>query len=210
MGVEAPEAVSSLLARARSGDRKALDRLFAVCRNYVTILARTQVEKSIRAKFDPSDLVQQTLLEAFRGFGGFHGNTEAEWLVWLRRILSHNATDFARRYTGTEKRQVSLEIGLERGDGSRRSDACREAVDSEDSPSAQILTQERDLLLADALARLTSDHREVIILRNLQGLSFAEVARRLHRSRPAAQMLWMRALQKLQELLREAPSSHQT
>src|SRR5581483_10512766 len=64
------ESISGLLQRARGGDRRALDRLFAVCRNYITIVARTQVESWLQAKFDPSDLVQQTLMEAYRGFDG--------------------------------------------------------------------------------------------------------------------------------------------
>jgi len=55
--------------------------------------------------------------------------------------------------------------------------------------------------VADALARLSPDHREVIMLRNLQRLPFQDVAERMGRSRPATQMLWMRAIQKLQEIL---------
>ncbi len=60
-----------------------------------------------------------------------------------------------------------------------------------------------ELRVAAALAQLTDDHREVIVLRNLERLSFDEVARLMNRSRPAAQMLWMRAMKKLQEVLGE-------
>ena len=56
-------------------------------------------------------------------------------------------------------------------------------------------------MIADALARLSEDHKEVIVLRNLQRLPFDEVARRMDRSRPAVQMLWMRAIHKLQEAM---------
>jgi RNA polymerase sigma-70 factor (ECF subfamily) len=76
-------------------------------------------------------------------------------------------------------------------------------ADQGESPSQLLLRKERELLVADALARLTPDHREVIMLRNLQRLPFQEVAERMGRSRPAVQMLWMRALQKLQEALAE-------
>src|SRR5215471_13637506 len=92
------ETVSGLLAKARSGDRAALDRLFTLCRDYVSLLAQAQIAHSIRSKLDASDLVQQTLLEAYRGFSAFKGGTEAEWLSWLRRIVNHNATDFARQF----------------------------------------------------------------------------------------------------------------
>jgi RNA polymerase sigma-70 factor (ECF subfamily) len=60
------------------------------------------------------------------------------------------------------------------------------------------------LQLADAIAGLPEDYQEVIVLRNLQRLPFDEVARRMGRSRPAAQMLWMRALRRLRE--RSAPA----
>src|SRR5207253_5765480 len=69
---------------------------------------------------------------------------------------------------------------------------------SAESPSQFLLRKERELLVADALAQLAPDHREVILLRSLQQLEFAEVARRMNRSRPAVQMLWTRALKKLQ------------
>src|SRR5262245_55513749 len=90
--------VTGLLEQARAGDAAARERLFARCRDYLGLAARARVEGWLRAKVDASDLVQQTLLEAHRGFGRFQGATEAEWLAWLRRILDHNAADFVRRY----------------------------------------------------------------------------------------------------------------
>ena len=102
--------VTGLLEQARAGDAAARERLFARCRDYLGLAARARVEGWLRAKVDASDLVQQTLLEAHRGFGRFQGATEAEWLAWLRRILDHNAADFVRRYRGTGKRQVGREV----------------------------------------------------------------------------------------------------
>jgi RNA polymerase sigma-70 factor (ECF subfamily) len=195
------ESVADLLAQARQNGPAELDRLFASCRNYLGLVARAQVESWLQAKVDASDLIQQTLLEAYRDFAHFRGTTEAEWLAWLRRILAHNAANFVRQYRGTEKRQARREVALAGpGDGS----AARGLLDPADggeSPSQLLLRKERELLIADALARLSPDHREVIMLRNLQRLPFQEVAERMGRSRPATQMLWMRALQKLQETL---------
>jgi RNA polymerase sigma-70 factor, ECF subfamily len=198
--------ITGLLARARAGDRGALDQLFAACRNYALILARMQVESRFQGKLDPSDLVQQSMLEAYRAFDTFHGRTGAEWLVWLRRILQHNATDQARHFGGTDKRQINREVSLDHWAGGGSSGAFPEPEAGDRSPSECMLLQERELLVADALARLPEDYREVIVLRNLQGMQFDEVAGRMKRSRPAVQMLWMRALRKLQEVLEETLS----
>src|SRR5262245_41171737 len=105
---------AELLSRAKGGDADALERLFQSCRSYLLVLARAQVEGRLRAEVDASDIVQQTLLEAYRGFPRFEGITEAEWLTWLKRILAHNAADAARHFHGTDKRQAGREIGLDR------------------------------------------------------------------------------------------------
>jgi RNA polymerase sigma-70 factor (ECF subfamily) len=150
---------------------------------------------------DASDLVQQTMLEAHRGFTKFQGSSEAEWLAWLRRILDHNAADFVRRYRATGKRAVGREVPLAR-DGSSAA-GCPEPAAANESPSGAAVRHEDELYLAAALGTLSPDHQEVILLRNLQRLPFDEVAKRMNRSRPAAQMLWMRAIQKLQEAMAE-------
>jgi RNA polymerase sigma-70 factor (ECF subfamily) len=182
--------VRDLLARARAGDRQALEQLFGLCRGYVQVLARARLDSWLQAKADPSDLVQQTLLDAFRDFDQFHGGTSAEWLAWLRRILEHNAADHVRHYRDAAKRRAAREVPL---------DSPLELPAADATPSQELLRRERELLVADALARLSDEHQEVILLRNLQRLPFDEVARRLGRSRPAVQMLWMRAVRKLQE-----------
>jgi RNA polymerase sigma-70 factor (ECF subfamily) len=191
--------VSDLLRRARGNDPHEMDRLFAACRNYLTVLARAQVESWLRAKVDASDLIQQTLLEAYRDFQRFRGATEAEWLAWLRQILTHNAANFVRQFRATGKRQLSRELSVERlqGDGSGPAPAL---IAPGASPSEEFVRQEQELLLADALAQLPEDYREVILLRNLQRLPFQEVAQRMDRSRPAVQMLWGRAIDKLQQI----------
>ena len=121
------------------------------------------------------------------------------------QILKHNATDYIRRYKGTAKRRIQREVPMEtprHGSSLIRIDPS----DPADTPSQMVLQQENEIQLAEAVSRLDEDYQEVILLRNVQRLSFNEVAERMDRSRPAVQMLWLRALRKLKELLRDVES----
>jgi RNA polymerase sigma-70 factor, ECF subfamily len=194
------------LEQARRGDPAMRDRLFQECRDQLGPLAQAQVESWLRAKVDASDLVQQTLFEAHRDFERFQGASEGEWYAWLRRILTHNALDLVRQYHGTAKRQAHREVVLSRRDASSIAGAL-EPVCPEPSPSQQVIAHDDQLRVAAALAELSADHREVIVLRNLQRLPFDEVARQMGRTRPAVQMLWMRAMKKLQEAVDDEASN---
>jgi RNA polymerase sigma-70 factor (ECF subfamily) len=195
--------LADLLAEAKNGEPADVDRLFAACRSYLGLVARAQVESWMQAKVDASDLVQQTLLEAHRDFHRFDGRTEAEWLAWLRRILAHNAGDFIRRYKTSAKRQVRKEVAFKGPTDDSQAIGAPEPAAQVDTPSQAVIRQENELRVADAMTRLPLDYQEVIVLRNLRRLPFDEVAKQMNRSRPAAQMLWLRAIKKLQELLGE-------
>jgi RNA polymerase sigma-70 factor (ECF subfamily) len=199
--------VVELLAKARQGDERCREILFERCRDYVALMARTKVESWMRRKVDASDLVQQTMLDAMQGMDRFEGTTEAEWLGWLRQVLTHNLHDFIRRYR-TAKRAAGREQQLDLpADDSRGAFLGPELADSIATPSQVLIQHEHELALAAAIARLSPDHREVIELRNLQRLPFDEVAERMGRTRPAVQMLWTRAIKKLEELLRAEPDA---
>lgn len=193
--------IESLLRAARAGDASQLGHLFEACRSYLTILARGHVEAWMQPKVDASDIIQETLLEAHRDFARFQGTTAAEWLCWLRGILTNNAADVVRRYRGTEKRQARREIPMRRSSDASSFGGVSEPADSSETPSVRLMREERELAVADAMVQLPPDHQQVLILRNLQRLPFNDVARRMGRSRPAVQMLWMRAVRKLQEIL---------
>ena len=67
------------------------------------------------------------------------------------------------------------------------------------TPSVHADNREQQMIIADAIESLPADYREVIVLRNLQGLSHAEVAVRLNRTESAVRMLWLRALKQLRQ-----------
>jgi RNA polymerase sigma-70 factor (ECF subfamily) len=202
----ASHSIADLLPQARQGDPQALAQLFGGCRNYVSVMAQAHLESRLRAKADASDLVQQTFLDAYRAFAQFRGASEAEWLAWLRQILTHNAADFVRHYQGTEKRRAGKEVRLAPADSSASVPGL-EPTAPDETPSQILLRKERELQLADALAQLPPDYAEVIRLRNLLRLPFEEVAQRMDRSCPAVQMLWTRAIRKLREVMAEEPGA---
>jgi RNA polymerase sigma-70 factor (ECF subfamily) len=201
--VQAPNFSRSLLDRAREGERAAQGDLLALYRNYLLILARTQLDKLLRVRCDASDLVQDTMLEAMRALRGFSGTTERELLAWLRRILVRNLADQARHHKAQVRdfqRQESLEALLDRS-----CEAALQALATAiSSPSAQASAREQSALLADALARLPNDYREVILLRHVEAMRFEEIAARLGRTSGAVRMLWTRALERLHREL-ESP-----
>jgi RNA polymerase sigma-70 factor (ECF subfamily) len=176
-------------------------------RSWLALLARLQVEPRFRAKFDSSDIVQQTLLEAVRAWPQFRGGTESELAAWLRRILAHVLHHEMRRFAGAQRRDIDREVSLERAlaESSRRLGAALEAPGS--SPSQHASRHELELRLADALARLPADYAEVILLRNVEGLPHQEIARRMGRGIGAVRMLWVRALARLRQELDLPPNA---
>jgi RNA polymerase sigma-70 factor (ECF subfamily) len=166
-------------------------------RSWLGMLARLQVEPRFRAKFDPSDIVQQTMLEVVRGWPQFRGGSDAELAAWLRQILAHVLLHEMRRFGGAQRRDVDREISLEQAlaESSRKLGDALAAPGS--SPSEQAGRHELELRLADALAKLPADYAEVILLRNVEGLSHDEIAKRMGRGVGAVRMLWVRALARL-------------
>lgn len=194
--------IHTLLTRARDGDDAAREELFSKCRAYVAFMARSQMETWMNAKIDASDLIQQTMMDAHKGFQNFRGQSEAEWVGWLKAILQHNAIDFCRKYKGTEKRNANREISMAQSMTQSLFRGAPEPDAGEESPSEVIMRRENEILLADALSHLPEDYQEVIYLRNMQQLPFKEIAEKMDRSQGAVQMLWLRALKQLQEQMR--------
>ena len=188
-----------LLRSAKAGDAAALGQLLEAYRQYLRLLARVQIGQRLQGKADASDIVQETFLDAHRHFANFQGDGEPQFLAWLRAILAGSLANLVRRYLGTQGRDIRLEHDLAQqlDNSSRHLDPALAAAIS--SPSQQAVRREQGVLLADALALLPEDYREVIILRHMEGCTFPEVARRMDRSVDSVEKLWLRALTKLKQ-----------
>ncbi len=168
-------------------------------RSYLLLLARMQIDPGPRHRIDPSDIVQQTLLEAHAKANQFHGDDSA-LAAWLRQALVNNLRE-AWRALRRDKRDIRREQALEDAvaQSSARLQAILAAPDS--SPSQRAVRNEDLLRLAGALTQLPPAQREAIVLHHLQSCSLAETARRLGRTDAAVAGLLHRGLKKLREIM---------
>lgn len=194
MSADEPEPA---IRAARAGDAAARGELLERYRNYLSLLARVHLGRRLQQKFDPADVVQDVFLEAHRYFANFQGNTDRELTAWLRQILAAQMANRVRHFLGTQARdpRVECDFTAELDRSSARLDAGLFA--RQPSPSSAAGRREQSVRLADALARLPDDYREVLVLRHLEELTFPEVAARLGRSTDAVQKLWLRGLARL-------------
>jgi RNA polymerase sigma-70 factor (ECF subfamily) len=192
--------VAAWLEAARAGSRDALGQLLDNFRRYLLLVAHRELAPELQAKGGPSDLVQETFLNAQKNFGQFRGGTEAEFVAWLHGILKNRASDFYRLFQ-TDKRQAGRELAVERDESLGELPLAAPG----ETPSRQVSAQEEAALLEQALQRLPDDYQTVLRLRSSEGRSFAEIGQRLNRSEDAARMLWLRAFKQLQK---EMASAH--
>lgn len=188
---------------AKAGNADALSEVFAGFRNYLWLLARLHVEPLLQAKFDESDIVQETCAQAVLAIHQFSGENEAEFGGWLRQILANKGALLARQYVATHQRDVTLERQLEQRFDRSSAEMARIVVDPADSPSQQAVNKEEVMAIADALARIKADQREVLIMHGLEGAPIQEVAKRMGRGEAATWKLWARGLQALRKQFRE-------
>lgn len=190
-----------MLQEALAGDVTRLGELLELYRRYLALLVRVQIGKRLQAKVDASDIVQETFLEAHRNFARFRGKSEAELVAWLRQILATSLADLMRRYLGTQGRDVRLEREIAHDLDRSTVMLDRGLVAPGSSPSQQAARREQSVVLADALAELPDDYRDVLVLRHLEGLTFPQVAQRMGRTLDSVEKLWMRGLGRLRGLL---------
>lgn len=184
------------IREAQAGSSEALGQALAACRFYMLMVADREMDQGLRAKAGPSDIVQETFLEAQRAFRQFTGSSEEELMAWLRRILVNNVADFRRRYRGTDKRNADREIAVDQGPSSY--DWRGTFAADELTPSGEFVVQEDLIRLQQAMERLPDDYRLVLQYRYLEGLPFDDVAARIGRTSAATRKLFGRAIERLQ------------
>jgi RNA polymerase sigma-70 factor (ECF subfamily) len=166
-------------------------------RDYLRVLARQGLGSRLSGKVDESDVVQETLLQAFRMQDQYRGTSDLERMGWLRKILFHKLCDVHRRYS-RGKRNVAREHSI--FETLEHSSICLahqlRAVDA--SPADQAARKEAALNMAAALEQLPERQREAIEMHYLQGGTFSEVAERMGLNRNQVAGLIRRGLSKLQ------------
>jgi RNA polymerase sigma-70 factor (ECF subfamily) len=169
-------------------------------RPYLRLLAGLHVDARLQGKFDASDIVQQTLLEAQAQLGQFQGKTEAELAAWLRQILAHNLTDAMKAF-GRAKRDVWREQPLHAALDASSARLEQWLATEQSSPSTDAHRAEQALQLAAALEHLPEAQRTALVLQYWHGWTLAQIGTHLNRTPAAVAGLLKRGLHKLREVL---------
>jgi RNA polymerase sigma-70 factor (ECF subfamily) len=185
-----------LLREARQGSREALGELYARYGTRLLAFIRMRMGRDLRSRLESRDILQATLMKSFERLAQFEGGDGATLMGWLVRIAENEIRDQAD-YQHRQRRDVSAAVPLDEG-GLDVASPGRSAL------TAAVIGEEAERLGA-ALAALDADHREVIVLRKLEELSFKEVAARMGRSEDACRMLLARAMVALTLQLRSMP-----
>jgi RNA polymerase sigma-70 factor (ECF subfamily) len=196
----APEAAMTehLLERIRAGDREAFDRLFARHRPYLRKVVALRLPAALRARVDPSDVVQEAQLEAFRRLPDYLRRRPMGLRLWLRKTACERLEMARRFHLGAARRAAGREAALPEESSLQ---LARRLLAPGPTPSQQAAGRERARRVREAVAGLPEADREVLVLRNLEELSNAEVAELLGIDPAAASRRYGRALLRLREVL---------
>ncbi len=168
--------------------------------DYLRFLARVQLGIDLRSQLDPSDIVQQSLLQAYQARDDFRGGSKAELVAWLRQILSRTIAH-ATRELHAEKRDVDRQQSIHAAvDASSARLELFLAAD-QSSPSQRAMRREHAVLVAEAVESLSDEQRETVLLRYWHGMTLNEVANAMAKSPTAVAGLLHRGLKTLRTRL---------
>jgi RNA polymerase sigma-70 factor (ECF subfamily) len=184
----------NLLGRSRAGDNDARGRVLQQFWQALLHDARRDLPPDLQPKGGASDLVQETMLDAHKDFDRFHGYTEGEFFAWLQCLLRHNFANFARAYRTHAKRQLKREEPLLAAAGHRLAD---------ESPSEGAIRRESSERFRRAIGQMPGDLRDLITLRFDEGLTYADIGRRLGLTAEAVRKLLIRTLRLLGDELED-------
>ena len=186
--------VTTLLLEARGGSEQALNRLFEQCGERLLGLIRLRMGAKLRSRMESGDLLNATLLRAFRSFDSLEARNTPSLMAWLARIAESEIHDEADRLNA-QRRDVAKEVALESG--------AAELEARVRSQTSRLVLSESRIRLERALGQLSEEYREIVLLRRYEELGFKEIGKRLGKSPDACRMLLARAMTALTLKMRD-------
>ena len=192
---------SALLERVADGDDEAFERLLRRHTPSIRKSVQRRLNPHIRSRADASDVVQETRHYALKHFAKFVQNRPVPFRLWLLKTAYQRLKDIEREHLATAKRSVAREVPLP----DRSSIALANAlIAPTQSPSRQAQQKETAAKVRQCLAQLREQEREILFLRNFEGLSNTETAAILELNPETTKKRCTRALVRLRTLLAEA------
>jgi RNA polymerase sigma factor (sigma-70 family) len=185
--VVAPEAVPSdteLVAAVRAGEDSAFEELYRRYRRRIAVFVRRLVRDEGRAE----DVTQEAFFSALRRMRAT--DSEIAFKPWIYEIARNAAIDSWRRGSRSE------EVSIDHAEALRPSDRSR--LVGSTSPDSALIAKERMEHLRGALDELSDAHHRIIVMRELEGLSYREIGERLELTRPAVESTLFRARRRLE------------
>ncbi len=180
------------------GDTEAFGRLFEQLRTYMRRVVALRMDRRLRARLDPSDVVQEAQLEAFRRLPDFLERRPMSFRLWLRKTAQERLIKLRRLHLGAARRDARREAPLP--DASSLL-LARRLLATGPTPSQDAVGRERARRIREAVERLSEGDREILVLRNLEELSNEEAAEVLEVKPAAASQRYGRALLRLRKAL---------
>jgi RNA polymerase sigma-70 factor (ECF subfamily) len=192
------EETCRLLEEARTGDAQAVGRLFTRHRPYVQRFVELHLDPRLRARLDPTDIVQEAQLEAVRRLPRYLEQPRLPFRLWLRQLAQDRLRNARRDHALAARRSVTREVALPEGSALS---LVGQLLASGSSPSQQLSRREVVRRVHEAIAQLPEADREVLMLRHFEELSNAEVAALLDITPGAVSKRYGRAVLRLHALL---------
>ncbi|MBI3467993.1 MAG: sigma-70 family RNA polymerase sigma factor [Planctomycetes bacterium] len=189
-----------LLERLRAGDRGALDQLLSLHRSFLRRLIELRLDPRLRARVDPSDVVQKTQLEAARRIDDYLRRGPMPFRLWLRMTAEKRLNALWRQHMAAARRSIGCEPSL---DGRSSVQLAERLLVGGPSPSEQVRSRELARMVRQAVAQLGDPDREIVVMRNFEELSNEEVAYTLGVDPGTASKRYGRALLRLHKILLE-------
>jgi RNA polymerase sigma-70 factor (ECF subfamily) len=199
-------ATEGLLAAAGGGNTAAWGQLLNRHRDRLRRMLALRLDDRLRGRVDASDVLQETFIEASQRLPDYLARPDLPFYLWLRFLAGQRLLITHRRHLGTRQRDAGREVPLDRGmpEASSAALAAR-LLGREGRPSEAVVREEIRLRLQDALNVMDPLDREVLALRHFEQLSNAETARVLGVREAAASKRYIRALDRLRDILTTAP-----
>jgi RNA polymerase sigma-70 factor (ECF subfamily) len=196
-----------LIRRAGGGDQNALVELFDRHRDRLRRMIRLRLDRRLQGRIDPSDVLQEAQLDVLRRAAGYASDPKLPPFLWLRLITGQRLMALHRRHLGAQMRSAGQEIALHRGPMPQVTSVslAELLLGRLTSPTQAAHRAEVRVLLQEALNGMEALDREVLTLRHFEELSNTEVAQLLGLSKTAASNRYIRALERLRELLAGIP-----